>query len=198
MSSPAVVEFFFDLSSPYSYLAATQIEAVAQRHGASVAWRPMVLGAVFKAAGNDMPAKVAAKARYMMADLDRWARHYGVPFRMSSRFPLSAIDAMRLILVADEAGRGGALARAAFSAMWTDDRDLGSPDVLAALCEEVGLEPGAALARTKAPEVKERLRQYTDDAVARGVFGAPAMFVGNELFWGNDRLLFVEQALARR
>lgn len=196
MAKPRL-EFFFDFASPYSYLAATQLDALAARAGAEVVWRPMVLGAVFQGTGNDMPAKVAAKAPYLLRDVDRWARHYGVPFKMSSHWPCPTINAERLVLVADESGKGEALGQAVFRAMWAEDRNINDEGELRALVAEVGLDPAAALARSKSPEIKERLRANTDEALARGAFGAPALFVGDELFWGNDRLHFVEDALKR-
>lgn len=199
MSTPTprpLVEIFFDFASPYSYLAATQIEAVAARAGGEVRWRPMVLGAVFKATGNDMPARVAAKAAHMVRDLDRWAKHYRVPFRMSSHWPMPTVAAERVCLVADEAGLAGPFALATFAAVWAEDRDINQTAELVRLAEAVGLDGPKALERAQAQEIKDRLRANTDEAVRRGVFGAPAMFVGDELFWGNDRLHFVEEALA--
>lgn len=191
------VDFFFDLSSPYSYLAATQLPALAARTGAEIAWKPLVLHAVFQATGNDMPARVAAKARYMLADLERWARHYGVPFRFASRFPANTIKAMRLILVGADSGRAAETSLEAFRAMWVEDRDLGDAAELGAIARKVGLDPDQTLAAIETPAIKDRLRASTDEAIRRGAFGAPAIFVGEELFWGNDRLHLVEEALRR-
>jgi len=190
------LEFFFDLSSPYSYLAATQVQPLADKTGAALIWRPMVLGAVFKATGNEMPARVPGKARWMGNDLQRWAEHYGVPFRFSSHFPSNAIKAMRLVLVDEK--KAAAVALAGFRAMWADDQDLTQDDVLRQIAAAGGLDPATALSAIENPEVKERLRANTDEAVARGAFGAPTMLVGDELFWGNDRLHFVEAALRRK
>ncbi len=190
------LEFFFDLSSPYSYMAATQMKPLAEKTGAELVWRPMVLGAVFKATGNEMPARVPAKARWMGNDLMRWATHYGVPFRFSSHFPANAIKAMRLVLVDD--ARAGDVALAGFSAMWADDRDLTDEAVLRSIAQMGGLDPAAAMQAIETPAIKEKLRANTDEAVARGAFGAPTMIVGDELFWGNDRLHFVEAALRRK
>jgi 2-hydroxychromene-2-carboxylate isomerase len=189
------VDFFFDLSSPYSYLAASQMKGLAARTGATVAWRPMVLGAVFKSVGNEMPARVPLKARWMAQDLSRWAEHYGVPFVMSSHFPANTIKAMRLILV-DEP-RGAEVALAGFSAMWAEDRDITDEAELRRIAERGGLDPTAALRAIEQPAIKDQLRANTDEAVARGAFGAPTFLVGEQLFWGNDRLLFVERALAK-
>jgi 2-hydroxychromene-2-carboxylate isomerase len=200
MTQPArpIVEMFFDFASTYSYLAATQIESVAARAGAEVRWRPMVLGAVFKATGNDMPARVPAKAAYMVHDLERWAKRYGIPFKMSPYWPMPTVAAERLCLVADEHGLAGPFALATFAAVWAEGRDINQPDELVRLAGAVGLDPKAALERAQSPEIKDRLRANTDEAVRRGAFGAPAIFVGDELFWGNDRLHFVEEALAAR
>jgi 2-hydroxychromene-2-carboxylate isomerase len=189
------LDFFFDLSSPYSYMAATQMKPLAARTGAEIAWRPMVLGAVFKATGNEMPARVPHKGRWMGNDLQRWAAHYGVPFRFGSHFPANTIKAMRLILVDD--AKAADVALAGFHAMWADDRDLGDAAVLSSIAEVGGLDAAAALQAIETPAIKDRLRANTDEAVARGAFGAPAMFVGDELFWGNDRLHFVEAALRK-
>jgi 2-hydroxychromene-2-carboxylate isomerase len=187
------VEFFFDLSSPYSYLAATQMQPIAERTGAEIAWKPMVLGAVFKTVGNEMPARVPNKARWMGNDLQRWADHYGVPWQWSSHFPVNAIKAMRLILVDD--AKAADVTLAAFRAVWVDDRDITTPDELGKIATTGGLDAAAALAAIESPAVKDRLRANTDEAIARGAFGAPTMFVGDEMHWGNDRLQFVEAAL---
>ncbi len=189
------VDFFFDLSSPYSYLAATQLPGIAERAKATIRWRPMVLAAVFKASGNVMPAACEPKARHMLVDLDRWAKKYGVPFVMSSHFPLNAIKPERLILAAEDSGRVGELALALFRGMWVDDRDISSELEMRTLAESVGLDGTALFAAIETQPVKDRLRANTDEAIARGAFGAPAMFVGDELFWGNDRLHFLEDAL---
>lgn len=193
MSVPRTVDFYFDLSSPYSYLAATQLPAVAARHGATIRWRPMVLAAVFTAAGNRMPAASPPKAAWMLQDLARWSAIYGVPFRMNGRFPLNTIPAMRLVLVADGHGVAEAVARDAFRRTWAEDQD--PNEHLAEMAAAAGLPDGAHTS-VQDPAVKEALKASTDEAIARGVFGAPAMFVGDQLFWGNDRLDMLERALA--
>jgi len=189
------LEFFFDLSSPYSYLASTQVGPIADRTGATVVWKPMVLGALFKAVGNEMPARVPHKARWMGNDLQRWADHYGVPWRWSSHFPTNAIKAMRLVLVDDD--KAAAVALAGFAAMWTEDRDITAETELRRIAERGGLDPATALAAIENPAIKDRLRANTDEAIARGAFGAPTLFIGDEMHWGNDRLHFVEAALRK-
>ncbi|XXF75610.1 2-hydroxychromene-2-carboxylate isomerase [Myxococcaceae bacterium GXIMD 01537] len=190
------LEFFFDYMSPYSYLASTQVEALAARAGAELRWRPFLLGGVFKATGNVPPIASAHKAAYMFEDLQRWARHLGLPpFRLPESFPIASLQANRLGLVAAEQGLIAPFSRAVFRASFADGKDIGAPEVLAELARGVGMDSEAALARTSAQEIKDALRQNTDEAVARGSFGAPSFFVGEALFVGNDRLMFVEQAL---
>jgi len=192
------VDFFFDVSSPYSYMAATQIGAIADKHAAELCWRPMVLAAVFKAVGNEMPARVLPKAKWMWRDLQRWAEQYGVPFQFTTRFPVNSISAERLVIAAGD--KAGAAALAAFRALWVDDLDITSEPVLRQIAASAGME-GDVMAAIQSQAVKDQLRANTDEAIARGAFGAPAIFVRSddqdELFWGNDRLHFVEEALRK-
>lgn len=189
------IEFFYDVSSPYTYLALTQMDALEARTGVPVRFRPFLLGGVFKASGNDLPARVAAKAKWMLEDLARWAAHYDVPFRFPSRFPLNSLASQRA-LVATERLFGEAaqkkLARALFHAYWVEDRDVSSREVVALLAEQVGLDAAAILEAADAPETKDLLRATTDEAVRRGAFGAPSIFFGDALFFGNDRLALLE------
>ncbi|NOV22334.1 2-hydroxychromene-2-carboxylate isomerase [Cupriavidus necator] len=193
------VEFFFDFGSPYSYLAWKELPRVAQRTGATIVWRPILLGGVFKATGNHSPAEVPAKAGWLHGDTARWARRYGVPFRQNPHFPVNTLMLMR--------GATGYLrhdeatflryADAMFNAMWEHGRNLNHPAEIGAVLTAAGFDPQAALALVDDPEVKQALKRDTEHAVTRGVFGAPSFIVGDELFWGNDRLLFVEEALAQ-
>ena len=192
------VEFFYDFVSPYSYLASTQIEAVCARAGADLAWRPFLLGAVMKATGNRPPAEIAAKAAYMLADLQRWAGHYGVPYRFPPVFPVNSLRALRAAYVAAGEGKIVPFTHAAYRAYWVEGRDLAADDVLRSILAEVGLDAAATLSRIGEQEIKDALRLATDEAVSRGAFGAPAIFVGDHLFFGNDRLDFVEAELKKR
>jgi 2-hydroxychromene-2-carboxylate isomerase len=189
------VEFFFDVGSPYSYLAATRMDALLARTGAQVVWRPFLLGGLFKAVGNTMPAQLAAKARYMLADLMRWAREYDVPFQFSSRFPQNSLRAMRAATFAADRERASPFALALFRAYWVEDRDITADATLTAAATTAGLDGGELLAGCELPAVKDALRAATEEAARRGAFGAPTFFVGEQMFWGNDRLSFVEQAL---
>jgi 2-hydroxychromene-2-carboxylate isomerase len=199
-NAPRDVEFFFDIGSPYSYLAATQLKALGERTRARVRWRPFLLGGVFKAAGNTMPAQVPAKASYMLRDLDRWAESYGVPFRMPSQFPVNTLTCQRALVAAGRlAGEEviSPFALGLYHAYWVADRDVSDPQVIRDVAQSVGLDGDAVVAATTDAAVKDALRAATEEAVARGAFGAPTFFVGEELFWGNDRLLHVEGLLRR-
>jgi 2-hydroxychromene-2-carboxylate isomerase len=198
--SPETVEFFFDVGSPYSYLAAARIDSLRSKTGAHVVWRPFLLGGVFKASGNDMPARVAAKARWMLTDLSAWARHCGVPFKMSSRFPLVTILPQRALVAAGRVAGPEALeklAMALFAAYWAEDRDVSKAEVVSAVADSVGLDGPALVAAAQEPAVKDELRATTDEAVARGAFGAPTFFVGERMYWGNDRIELLESDLSQ-
>jgi 2-hydroxychromene-2-carboxylate isomerase len=188
-------DFWYDFSSPFAYLASTQVERIAKARAAEVVWRPFLLGALFKAIGTaDVPIATfpPAKQRHMQADMDRFANRYRVPFRFPSRFPMRTVLPLRAVLAAGaDAGR---LSRAIFHAYWADDRDIGDPGVVAAVCSETGLDP-ALVARAEDPAIKQALRDSTQAAERAGLCGAPSFVVDGLLFWGQDRLEFVEQAL---
>ena len=192
------IEFFFDFGSPTTYLAHTQLPRIAAQAGAQLVYRPMLLGGVFKATGNASPVSVPAKGRWMGSDIARWAQRWGVPFSFNPHFPINTLTLMRgaagLQLRQPEAFTR--YADAVFDAMWAAPRNLGDAATLAALLVEAGFEPEAFLALVADPEVKARLAASTDEAVARGVFGAPTCFVGDQMFFGQDRLDFVADALA--
>ncbi|MGZ5250113.1 MAG: 2-hydroxychromene-2-carboxylate isomerase [Caldimonas sp.] len=193
------VEYFFDFGSPTSYLAWTQLPKIAAETGAGIVWRPMLLGGVFKATGNASPVSVPAKGRWMNADIARWAARYGVPFRFNPHFPINTLTLMRgatglqMRQPADFARYLDVVHRA----MWEAPANLGDPAVLAAILAEAGFDADAFMALVADPEVKARLVATTEDAVARGVFGAPTFFVGDDMFFGQDRLDFVREALTR-
>jgi 2-hydroxychromene-2-carboxylate isomerase len=187
-----VLEFFYDFVSPYSYLASTRVEALAARTGATLRWRPFLLGGVLKATGNRAPIETVAKGRHMWVDLQRWARRLDVPIRRPATFPFSSILALRAALAAAPADLPR-LTHAVYRAAWADGRDVADPAVLGAVLSGAGLDgPGLVAA---APSMKEALAAQTQEAVDRGAFGAPTFLVGSELFVGNDRLDFVEEAL---
>ncbi|MBL8922785.1 MAG: 2-hydroxychromene-2-carboxylate isomerase [Myxococcaceae bacterium] len=192
-----LVEFFFDFMSPYSYLAATRVEAMVGPAGGEVGWRPCFLPAVLKATGNQGPGENPVKLPYVMKDVVAWAELLGLPpLVIPEGFPFLATQADRCALVALDEGKGPAFCKAMFNTIWRDGRtpdEAAISDVLGA----VGLDAAKVHALASSQPLKDRLRANTDEAVRRGAFGVPAFFVGDELFMGNDRLDFVVRALAR-
>jgi len=192
------VDFYFDFGSPASYLAATQLPALCAEMGAELVWKPMLLGGVFQATGNQSPAAIPAKGPYVFIDLERFARRYGVPFARNPFFPVNTLLLMRGATGVQmrQPERFRAYVDAIFRAMWIEPRDLNDAATVGAVLQAAGFDAQALLALANAHEVKERLKAATQEAVQRGVFGAPTMFVGEQMFWGQDRLDFVREALA--
>jgi len=189
------LEFYFDYGSPYSYLADTQVEVIAKRSGAVLQRKPMLLGGVFKATGNASPMTVALKSKWSAFDMPMWARHYGVPFNRNPHFPVNTLALMRGAAAAQIDGLFERYHPAMYKAMWIDGRNLNDIKEVAAVLTEAGFDAQKFGQRIQDQDVKDRLKATTDDAVGRGVFGAPTMFVENMMFFGNDRLPFVEMAL---
>ncbi|MBK8259052.1 MAG: 2-hydroxychromene-2-carboxylate isomerase [Polyangiaceae bacterium] len=190
------IDFFYDIGSPYSYLCATQIDGVAAKHERAVRWRPMLLGAVFKATGNDMPARVPAKAKWMLQDLALWAESYGVPFTFPPSFPPNTVRAMRACAYTDQKGKAREFSLALFEGYWARGVDPSSPEGITHAASLAGMDGAEVIAATETQPIKDALRATTDAAIAAGVFGAPAILVGDKLFWGNDRLLLLDRVLA--
>ena len=197
MTTKTIV-FYFDLGSPAAYLAATQLPHIAADTGATLDWKPMLLGGVFQATGNRSPAEVKPKAPYMNRDLQRFARRYGVPFAHNPHFPINTLLLMRGAtgLQMQQPDRFAAYIKAMYDAIWVDGLDMNDPAVVGAALQAAGFDAAAVLALANAQATKDRLKATTQEAVERGVFGAPTMFVGDEMFWGQDRLDFVREALA--
>jgi 2-hydroxychromene-2-carboxylate isomerase len=193
------VEFFFDFGSPAAYLAFTQLPRIAADAGAAIVWRPMLLGGVFKATGNASPVMVAAKGKWMNADLARWAARYGVPLNMPPGFPINTLALMRgaVGMQLREPARFDAYVAAVYAALFGRGENLGDFEVVGRVLAAAGFDAAAFMALTADPEVKQGLIANTDEAVARGAFGAPTLFVGDEMHFGQDRLDFVARALAR-
>lgn len=180
------VEFFFDVVSPYSYLAALQVSRLEKL--ATVEWRPFLIGGVFKISGNVMPAANPAKGQYMFKDLRRLFDYYGAPHKFPSTFPASSLAAMRALTAADPE-QVPELALKLFNAYWADDRNIADPEVLKEIVGE------ALLAKTSDEAVKERLKAVTEEAARRGAFGAPTFFLGDDMYFGEDRIFLIEHAL---
>ena len=191
------IDFYFDFGSPAAYLAATQLPHIAADTGATLVYKPMLLGGVFQATGNHSPADIKPKGPYMQVDLQRFARRYGVPFAHNPHFPINTLLLMRGATGAQmhQSERFGDYVAAMFQAVWVDGRNMNDPTVVGGVLQAAGFDPAAVLALAGQQDVKDRLKAVTQEAVARGVFGAPTMFVGDHMFWGQDRLDFVRQAL---
>lgn len=191
------VEFYFDVGSPAAYLAWTQLPAIARDAGAQIEYRPFLLGGVFQATGNRSPMEVPAKGQYMQDDLQRFARRYGVPFAHNPHFPINTLTLMRgaLGLQLREPQRMVPYGDAVFRAIWVEGQDMNDPATVAGVLQRGGFDPAQLLALASEPAVKDQLKAVTQEAVARGVFGAPTFFVGQDMFWGQDRLDFVKERL---
>ena len=193
------VEFLFDLGSPYSYLAWHQLPKVAAAQGAAIVYTPVLLGGIFQATGNASPAEVPAKARYLDIDLARWAQAWGLQIASNPAFPINTLALMRgavaMQMQGDEPFQR--YMQAMYHAMFGEPRNMGDPAEVAAVLTAAGFDAAQFMAQIGQQAVKDRLKENPSQAVARGVFGAPSFFVGDELFWGQDRMDQVSQALAR-
>ena len=184
----APIEFWFDLASAYSALSAARLGSVTS--GLELRWRPFLLGPIFKAQGwDDSPFNLyPAKGRWMWRDVPRRGARSGLKMRQPSVFPRHSVLACRVALVALMQGWGEDCVRATFRAEFEHDADISSPEVMTRLVTELGHDGAATVARAQTQPIKDALRAYTDEASRRGIFGAPTFMVGDELFWGDDRL----------
>jgi 2-hydroxychromene-2-carboxylate isomerase len=199
MTASRTIEMFFDVGSSYSYLAFTQLEAIEKRSGVAIHARPFLLGGVFKATGNDMPARIPARARYLVTDMTRCAAECGVKWSLPAIFPITTVTTQRALVAADRL-RGQPmlrkLARGLFDAYWVEGRDVSDRSVIVDIASKLGLDGNAIVSAIDEQETKDLLRKSTEDAVARGAFGAPTWFVGEEMFFGNDRIEQLERHLS--
>ena len=187
------IDFYFDFSSPYGYLASTRIDELAARHGRSVAWHPFLLGAVFKLTGQRALTEQPMRGPYSERDFARSARLLGVSFRLPEKFPFFAFAASRAFYWLADGDQAKALARAVYHAAFAEGRDVTQVSTLVEIARPLGIE--GLEEGVDQPETKSRLRQATDAAIARGVFGSPFFIVDGEPFWGHDRLEHVEHWL---
>jgi 2-hydroxychromene-2-carboxylate isomerase len=190
------VEFYFDIVSPASYLAWTQMPAIIEETGAEVIYRPFFLPGVFEKAGSASPITVPAKGKWLFHDLTRWAKTYDVPFVMNENFPLSSVYAMRGLNNYRETEHLKALGDGLFKAMWVDNKNINDQAVMGEILSIAGIDPQEYLSKLNDPANKQALVDVGDEAVSRGVFGAPTFFVGKFMYWGQDRLQFVKEDLA--
>ena len=197
MNTNKTLEYFYDLSSPYAYMAVEEVQLVAARCNAELVWKPFLLGGMFKDLGLTGPPVLQAsenKRMYYLRDMQRWSELRRLPFRWPNIFPLNAILPLRVMLQIDPPDHAR-VCRRVFSAYWGEDKDISNPSVLSTLLEELGLDAQALLQGTQNPDVKAKLFAHTEEAYQRGACGAPTFFVGDLMFWGQDRLDMVERAL---
>lgn len=191
------IDFYFDFGSPTAYLAYQRFLQLKTRYQFDLHYKPMLLGAVFKATHNASPVTVPAKGGYMMKhDLPRFVKRYGVSFSMNPFFPINTLPLMRGAYAALQLGCFNQYSDTVFNAVWRDAKNMGDVDVVRSVLVEAGLDADQLLTLSESPEIKQALIVATEGAVKRGVFGAPTMFIGEEMFFGQDRMDFIEERLA--
>ena len=193
------IDFYFEFASPYGYLASTQVDALAERHGRTALWHPIMLGAAFKETGARPLMQTPLKGPYLLHDVPRFARLLGVPLTLPPVMPMNSLAASRACvwLEEDDPAEAKRLAEALFHAHWGEGRDLGAPEAVADVAAGLGIDRVALLAALADQRIKDRLKEQTQAAIERGVFGSPFIFVDGEPFWGADRLAQVDTWLTR-
>lgn len=197
MTEASAISFYFDFTSPYSYLASERIDELAAKYDRRVKWRPVMLGAAFKASGMPLLVTIPLKGEYSKRDFDRSARFMGIPYSFPPKFPVSSLVAARAYywLHGQDCAKAREFARAVFRAYWIDGRDISETAVVLAIAGDQGLEVGACETAIGTQEIKDRVKNETDAAIAQGMFGAPYFMVDGEPFWGADRLPQIEKWL---
>ncbi len=189
------VDFYFDYGSPTAYLAYTQLPALAKRTGATVHYKPILLGGIFQATGNRSPVELPAKGKYMSEDLPWFARRYGVPYAWNPHFPINTLSLMRGAIYAQGKGRLLPYSDTVYKAVWADGVNMNDPNEVGKVLAAGGFDSKEFLAAIQDPAIKQALKDATDAAVRRGLFGAPTFFVGERMHFGQDRLPYVEELL---
>ena len=191
------VEFYFDLGSPYSYLAYYRLLQIAEQQEIQVVYKPILLGGVFKATGNRSPIEIPVKGAYSILDMQRWAEYYQIPMQMNPHFPMNTLTLMRILTGVQllHLEKFEQVLKLLFDAMFGTPQNLNEPTVLAEVLKPSGFSVEDIMSMVQSEVVKQKLITETEQAIQRGLFGAPTFFVGDEMYWGQDRLHFVEQAL---
>ena len=189
------IEFYFDFGSPTAYLAFTQLQLIAERQKANLIYCPILLGGVFKATGNNPPASVPAKGKYMMVDLQRYADKYKVPYKRNPYFPINTLSLMRGAVSYQEEGDFLKYVNVIFQNMWIDPKNLNDEEVLKKVLIDNNFDINDFMKRISDQNIKNKLISNTENAVKKGAFGAPTIFVGDEMFFGQDRMEFIENSL---
>jgi len=193
-----LLEFYFDYGSPNAYIAHMRLPEIVKRCGARLEYKIMLLGGVFQATGNVSPAALKFKAQYTRRDMMRFVNKYRIPFQFNPHFPVNTLKLMRGAVAAEADGTFARYTDTVFRGMWAEGLNMGEDAVFAEVLSRAGLDAKHVFARIGEDSVKEKLKTYTQAAVARGVYGAPTFFVGDEMFFGQDRLEWVEEALNGR
>ena len=193
------VEFYFDLGSPYSYLAYYRLLQIAEQQEIQVVYKPILLGGVFKATGNRSPIEIPVKGAYSILDMQRWAEYYQIPMQMNPHFPMNTLTLMRILTGVQllHLEKFEQVLKLLFDAMFGTPQNLNEPTVLAEVLKPSGFSVEDIMSMVQSDVVKQKLITETEQAIQRGIFGAPTFFVGDEMYWGQDRLHFVEQALSK-
>ena len=191
------VEFYFDLGSPYSYLAYYRLLQIAEQQEIQIVYKPILLGGVFKATGNRSPIEIPVKGAYSILDMQRWAEYYHIPMQMNPHFPMNTLTLMRILTGVQllHLEKFEQVLKLLFDAMFGTPQNLNEPTVLAEVLKPSGFSVEDIMSMVQSEVVKQKLITETEQAIQRGIFGAPTFFVGDEMYWGQDRLHFVEQAL---
>ena len=191
------VEFYFDLGSPYSYLAYYRLLQIAEQQEIQIVYKPILLGGVFKATGNRSPIEIPVKGAYSILDMRRWAEYYQIPMQMNPHFPMNTLTLMRILTGVQllHLEKFEQVLKLLFDAMFGTPQNLNEPTVLAEVLKPSGFSVEDIMSMVQSDVVKQKLITETEQAILRGIFGAPTFFVGDEMYWGQDRLHFVEQAL---
>ena len=190
------IKFYFDYNSPYSYVASLRVEELCQRAGATLEWLPVVLGGIFQSNAIEPAHTKVNRRKYLLEDLKDLAGYYGIPYKERTVFLFKPILSLRATLCVPQGPERGKAVHALFRGAFAEDLDLGEPAVVQRLLEEAGLDGAGLVARTQDAAIKNELKALTDEAIARGVFGAPTFFVNDEkMFWGHDRMPLMEHYL---
>ena len=191
------LDFYFDFSSPYGYLASERIDGLAAKYGRSVTWRPMLLGAVFQKIGGSPLVNQPMKGPYSQHDMLRSARLHGITFNVPDNFPVNSIAACRAYywLAGSNAAAAHDFAQVLYRGYFVENRDLSQPEIVIKAAQALGVDGDALVAAVQDQAIKDRLRAENDAAIERGVFGSPTVFVGDEMFWGHDRLEIIDRWL---
>jgi len=190
------VEFYYDYGSPTAYLAWTQLPEMCAEHGAELVRKPILLGGLFKATGNQSPVTIKPKGEWLFDDITRYAAHYGVAFERNPYFIINTLPLKRGAMWAAEAGRLEDYDKVMFEAIWVHQKDMNNPEVIGEVLHSGGFDPAELVEAIQRPGIKGKLIEATDEAVSRGLFGVPTMFVNGEMHFGQDRLDWVRRALA--